>query len=109
MQTPGEHRPPIRRSPTAWRWMLFTIGLLVIVTTWIPPVPSETPDRRTPRPWITLELATILLVGTAVTVLALPATARIRFAVATAMIGATLLALALETPIRRWLGTPWWP
>ncbi len=89
--------------------MLFTIGVLVMVSLWVPTVPSEPPEQRGPRPWISLPLLGILVVGTAITVLALPASGRVRMILGALLLGSTLLALGMESPIRRWLGAPWWP
>lgn len=89
--------------------MLFTVAVLFVLSLWVPPVPSESPENRTPRPWITPQVAVILGVSAAVAALALPASMGIRLLVGLVLLGTTLAALALETPIRRWLGGLWWP
>lgn len=86
--------------------MAFLTLVLVVVSLWVPVVPSDPPDPDwAATPFSAGNLA-LLFACVALAALVLPAPWRIRLVIAAALLGTTLLAWALEEPIREFLGPP---
>lgn len=93
-----------RSRPALWRWMAFWTLVFVVVSLWVPVVLVEAPaPDALPTAFTTgnlVLLATVVLLAA----LVVPATLRIRLVIAACLLGSTLLAWALETPLREFLG-----
>ena len=93
-----------RVRPAPWRWMAFWTLVLVVVSLWFPPILLVPPaEGGAPTPF-TLPQFALLGAVVLLAVLAAPTPSRIRLLIAACLVGTTLLAWALEAPIRTLLG-----
>lgn len=95
--------------PALWRGVAFWTLVVVVLTLWVPTVPSEPPREGGAISPFSLGSIAFLVVTVLLACTVVPAHFHIRVIIAAILLGTTLLAWVLEEPIRRFLGSPWYP
>lgn len=93
-----------RMRPALWRWMAFWTLVLVVVSLWIPVIHVGPPPAGGWATAFTLQNFALLGVLVLLAALVMPALPWIRLVFAACLVGSTMVAWALEAPIREFLG-----